>query len=106
MTIMLINMTVVFGVLGALGVLMWIIHIVDPTKKKSVTASEPVASSAPVATASKVDDEEETTLLLIAAAIAAYGYSASQIVSIRPLGRHVWAQSASIENVRSNSQRF
>ena len=34
MTIMLINMTVVFGVLGALGILMWLIHLIDPTKKK------------------------------------------------------------------------
>ncbi len=35
--IMAINMTVVFAVLILLGVLMQIVHIIDPTKKKKNT---------------------------------------------------------------------
>ena len=44
--IMAINMTVVFAVLIALGILMEIVHLIDPTKKKK----EAPAATAPVAT--------------------------------------------------------
>ena len=45
--IMAINMTVVFVVLILLGVLMTIVHLIDPTKKKKeVPASAPVAAPA------------------------------------------------------------
>ena len=44
--IMAINMTVVFVVLILLGVLMTIVHLIDPTKKKKeAPASAPVALS-------------------------------------------------------------
>ena len=39
--ISIINMTIVFGVLAALGVLMKIIQLVDPTQKKT---EKPVAA--------------------------------------------------------------
>ncbi len=108
MTIMLINMTVVFGVLGALGILMWLIHLIDPTKKKSVAKDEPAAVPVAAVTASVAadNDDEETTLLLIAAAIASYGYSLSNIVTIRPVGGDVWAQSARIETVQCRNKMF
>ena len=44
--IMAINMTVVFAVLILLGVLMEIIHMIDPTKKKKVESAAPVAAAA------------------------------------------------------------
>ena len=44
--IALINMTIVFGVLIALGACMKVLQLVDPTKKKS---SAPVAAAAPKA---------------------------------------------------------
>ena len=44
--ISIINMTIVFGVLAALGVLMKIIQLVDPTQKKT---EKPVAAPAPAA---------------------------------------------------------
>ena len=40
--ISIINMTIVFGVLAALGVLMKIIQLVDPTQKKT---EKPVAGT-------------------------------------------------------------
>ena len=43
--IMAINMTVVFAVLILLGVLMEIIHMIDPTKKKKVESAAPVAAA-------------------------------------------------------------
>ena len=57
--IMAINMTVVFAVLIALGILMEIVHLIDPTRKKK----EAPAATAPV---------------------VAMGYSSEQIASIRP----------------------
>ena len=45
--IMAINMTVVFVVLILLGILMSIVHLIDPTKKKKdVPPSAPVAAPA------------------------------------------------------------
>ena len=46
--IMAINMTVVFVVLILLGILMTIVHLIDPTKKiKEAPASAPVAAHHP-----------------------------------------------------------
>ena len=50
--ISIINMTIVFGVLAALGVLMKIIQLVDPTqKKKANTVAAPAPAAAPAAVA-------------------------------------------------------
>lgn len=40
--IMAINMTVVFAVLIALGILMEIVHLIDPTKKKKKHQQQPL----------------------------------------------------------------
>ena len=85
--IMAINMTVVFVVLILLGVLMTIVHLVDPTKKKkeAPAATAPVtapaaAPAAPSASAQK----EDGVVAAIVGAIVAMGYSSEQIASIRP----------------------
>ena len=84
--IMAINMTVVFVVLILLGVLMEIVHLVDPTKKKKevpkaeTTVVAPAASVAPSASA----QNEEEVVAAIVGAIVAMGYSSEQIASIRP----------------------
>lgn len=112
--IMLINMTVVFGVLYGLSLVIRLIKIVDPTKKKIVAeddlskkkiatnVEQDITTSAP---AQNVSNDDET-FILIAAAIAAYGYSASQIVSIRTVGGEVWRQTARIEAVQARNQMF
>ncbi|MBF1754583.1 MAG: OadG family protein [Veillonella sp.] len=85
--IMAINMTVVFVVLILLGVLMTIVHLIDPTKKKKeAPASAPVAAPAatPVATPSASAQNEDEVVAAIVGAIVAMGYSSEQIASIRP----------------------
>ncbi|MDU3879256.1 MAG: OadG family protein [Veillonella sp.] len=85
--IMAINMTVVFVVLILLGVLMTIVHLIDPTKKKKeVPASAPVAAPAatPVAAPSASAQNEDEVVAAIVGAIVAMGYSSEQIASIRP----------------------
>ena len=72
----IINMTVVFGVLIVLGVLMHVIEMVDPTKKKAAPkAAAPVA--APV-----VEDKSEEIAAVIAAAVAACG-GAENVTAVR-----------------------
>ena len=57
--IMMINMTIVFGVLIVLGILMVLIHAVDPTKKFREKKKPVVAKPAPSAAASKRQEEEK-----------------------------------------------
>ena len=82
--IAIINMIVVFGVLIVLGVLMHLIEMVDPTKKKAAPkAAAPVAApaAAPVA-APVVEDKSEEIAAVIAAAVAACGGS-ENVVAVR-----------------------
>ena len=85
--IMAINMTVVFAVLIALGILMKIVYLIDPTKKKKdVPPSAPVAAPAatPVAAPNASAQNEGEVVAAIVGAIVAMGYSSEQIASIRP----------------------
>ena len=85
--IMAINMTVVFVVLILLGVLMQIVHLIDPTKKKKeapkteTTVAAPAA--APAAPTASAQNEDEVVAAIVGA-IVAMGYSSEQIASIRP----------------------
>ena len=85
--IMAINMTVVFVVLILLGVLMEIVHLIDPTKKKkeAPAATTPVTApaAAPAAPSASAQNEEEVVAAIVGA-IVAMGYSSEQIASIRP----------------------
>lgn len=113
--IMLINMTVVFGVLYGLSLIVRLIKVIDPTQKKIATEdagkkkieanAEQTVAAEPTVTNSTVQAEDKT-FILIAAAIAAYGYSPSQIVSIRPVGGRVWTQTARVEAVQSRNHMF
>ena len=86
--IMAINMTVVFVVLILLGILMEIVHLIDPTKKKKEapkteqTVVTPAAT--PVAAPSASAQNEEEVVAAIVGAIVSMGYSSEQIASIRP----------------------
>ena len=82
--IAIINMIVVFGVLIVLGVLMHVIEMIDPTKKKAAPkAAAPVAApaAAPVA-APVVEDKSEEIAAVIAAAVAACG-GAENVAAVR-----------------------
>ncbi len=92
--IMLINMTIVFAVLIVIGVLIEVIHQLDPTKvKKAAPAPAPVPAPkpqpaaapapAPVVDAAAAAMEEKTVRAVITAALMASGYKAFDIVSIR-----------------------
>lgn len=85
--IMAINMTVVFVVLILLGVLMTIVHLIDPTKKKKeapAAATAPVTAPAAPAVPSASAQNEDEVVAAIVGAIVAMGYSSEQIASIRP----------------------
>ena len=72
--IALINMTIVFGVLIALGVLMSLLQIIDPTKKKvakPAVAPTPAAAPAPAAVAAAPVQDDSEIIAVIAAAVAA-----------------------------------
>ena len=100
--ISIINMTIVFGVLAALGVLMKIIQLVDPTQKKT---EKPVAAPAPAAVAAPVQDDSEV-IAVIAAAVAALGHSAEQIACVRRLPEASWTQNAHIEAISVRKECF
>ena len=80
----IINMTVVFGVLIVLGVLMHVIEMVDPTKKKAAPAAAAPVPAAPaaVAAAPVVEDKSEEIAAVIAAAVAAAG-GAENVAAVR-----------------------
>ncbi len=96
--IAIINMTIVFGVLIALGVLMSLIQVVDPTKKKvDAPKVAPAPAAAPAAApvvAAKNDDE---IIAVIAAAVAACGCSSEDIAYIRRLPNAGWTNAARVE---------
>lgn len=100
--IAIINMTIVFGVLIALGVLMSLIQVVDPTKKKvAKPAVAPTPAAAPVA----VQDDSEV-IAVIAAAVAACGVSADQIACVRRLPNASWTVNARVEAISTRKECF
>ena len=94
--IMLINMTVVFLVLAALGLVIKFIHYIDPTKSKleAEEDSAPAPTPAPVKPVVSPEPVAEgippEIIAVIAAAVASYGYGLEQIHSIRPIERTGW----------------
>ena len=80
----IINMTVVFGVLIVLGILMHVIEMVDPTKKKAAPkAAAPVAAAPAAAVAAPVvEDKSEEIAAVIAAAVAVCG-GAENVTAVR-----------------------
>lgn len=89
--IMLINMTVVFLVLIALGLVINLIHYLDPTRKKEEKKTAPVPAAAPVAAVPEVAEGiSPEVIAVIAAALASYGYGPGAIHAVRPLPREGW----------------
>lgn len=101
-----INMIIVFGVLAALGVLMHVIQMVDPTQKKTAKpAVAPTPAAAPAAAPAPVQDDSEI-IAVIAAAIAATGCSADQIACVRRLPNASWTVNARVEAISVRKECF
>lgn len=101
--IAVINMTIVFGVLAALGVLIQVIRMIDPTQKK--TANPVAASAAAPAVVAAVQDDSEI-IAVIAAAVAATGCSLEQIACVRRIPEVGWTQNAHIEAISVRKECF
>lgn len=95
-----INMTIVFSVLIVLGVMMHLLAVIDPTKKKDVAKAPAPKAAAPVAApaAPAVKDNSEEIAAVIAAAVAASGCSADDVAVVR-IARNggAWRMSARAE---------
>ena len=96
--IMLINMTVVFLVLIALGVVINLIHYIDPTKPKAAPEEaapakpEPVSEPEPAAAVPVEEGISPEVVAVIAAAVASMG-CAGTVKAIRPIERNNWKNS-------------
>ena len=91
--IMLINMTVVFIVLIALGLVINLIHAIDPTKEKEKPKAAPAPAApapAPAPAPIAADGVSPEVIAVIAAALASYGYGPAAIRAVRPLERNGW----------------
>ena len=90
--IALINMTIVFGVLIALGILMNLLQVIDPTKKKvAKPAVAPTPAAAPAA----------------APVAAACGVSADQIACVRRIdAKSAWTVSSRVEAISVRKECF
>lgn len=92
--IMIINMTVVFLVLIALGFIIKVIHYIDPTKEKPEKApatieaavkDKPDVNEADSKAAEAIEDGVPAEVVAaITAAVVSLGYSANEIRAIRP----------------------
>ncbi len=92
--VMAINMTIVFLVLISVGVLINIVHLIDPTRDrgpKSNSAAAPKAVAPAPAPAAKAATNNDEVIAVITAAVVAMGYSASQIASVRPTRSQKWS---------------
>ena len=107
--IALINMTIVFGVLIALGILMNLLQVIDPTKKKvakPAVAPTPAAAPAAAAPAAPAQDDNEI-IAVIAAAVAACGVSADQIACVRRIdAKSAWTVSSRVEAISVRKECF
>lgn len=91
--IMLINMTVVFIVLIALGLVINLIHAIDPTKEKEKPKAAPAPAApapAPAPAPIAADGVSPEVIAVITAALASYGYGPASIRAVRPLERSGW----------------
>lgn len=106
--IALINMTIVFGVLIALGVLMNLLQVIDPTKKKvAKPAVAPTPAAAPAAAPVAAAQDDSEIIAVIAAAVAACGVSADQIACVRRIDvKSAWTVSSRVEAISVRKECF
>ena len=106
--IALINMTIVFGVLIALGILMNLLQVIDPTKKKvAKPAVAPTPAAAPAAAPVTAAQDDSEIIAVIAAAVAACGVSADQIACVRRIdAKSEWTVSSRVEAISVRKECF
>lgn len=106
--IALINMTIVFGVLIALGILMNLLQVIDPTKKKvAKPAVAPTPAAAPAALRLQQLKWNSEIIAVIAAAVAACGVSADQIACVRRIdAKSAWTVSSRVEAISVRKECF
>lgn len=105
--IALINMTIVFGVLIALGVLMNLLQVIDPTKKVAKPAVAPTPAAAPAAAPVAAAQDDSEIIAVIAAAVAACGVSADQIACVRRIdAKSAWTVSSRVEAISVRKECF
>lgn len=106
--IALINMTIVFGVLIALGILMNLLQVIDPTKKKvAKPAVAPTPAAAPAAAPVAAAQDDSEIIAVIAAAVAACGVSADQIACVRRIdAKSAWTVSSRVEAINVRKECF
>lgn len=106
--IALINMTIVFGVLIALGILMNLLQVIDPTKKKvAKPAVAPTPAAAPAAAPVAAAQDDSEIIAVIAAAVAACGVSADQIACVRRIDtKSAWTVSSRVEAISVRKECF
>ena len=102
--IAIINMTIVFAVLIALGVLMSLIQVIDPTKKKSATPA--AAVPAPKAAAPKAADNGALIAVIAAAVAAAQGCSADNVAVLRISKANSWTANSFVDAVSARKDSF
>ena len=102
--IAIINMTIVFAVLIALGVLMSLIQVVDPTKKKAATPA--AAAPAPKAAAAPKADNGALIAVIAAAVAAAQGCSAEEVAIVRINKATGWTANAFVDAVSARKDSF
>lgn len=77
-----------------LGVVINLIHAIDPTKEKAAPKKEaPAPAPAPAAPAPEpvsADGVSPEVIAVIAAALASYGYGPAAIRAVRPIERDGW----------------
>ena len=105
--IALINMTIVFGVLIALGVLMNLLQVIDPTKKKVAKPAVAPTPAAPAAAPVAAAQDDSEIIAVIAAAVAACGVSADQIACVRRIdAKSAWTVSSRVEAISVRKECF
>lgn len=98
--IMLINMVIVFAVLFGLSLVIRLIHVVDPTRKREKKKPEPVTAeaAAPVKTGEpemRVESGVNANIVAaITAAIAMIDKGNYRVKAIRPVSRDGWKMAA------------
>ena len=105
--IAIINMTIVFAVLIALGVLMSLIQVIDPTKKKAATPAAPAAAPKAPAAAPKAAANNDALVAVIAAAIAAAQGCSSDDVHVLSINKcEAWSANATVEALNARKDSF
>ena len=101
-------MTIVFGVLIALGILMNLLQVIDPTKKKvAKQAVAPTPADAHAAAPDATAKNDSEIIAVIAAAVAACGVSADQIACVRRIdAKSAWTVSSRVEAISVRKECF